>query len=599
MVSCTGNARTGCLVPELIPPELESFYPHLLWKMARGQRLGEAMTALEFRLDRIAGGTLSDMGEAVMKTQLSTLRWWLTAASTKVTLSDEDILCGWSIVVGMVLQIAIPKGITILTKVKDVAERQLLRRAFDVDVVIRLLSKKTPTKPHSAAATQPPSTTPPSNNNTFRSSGDQQRHFSGTRGGRKVETKEITRGVEEETGPGDRDVHTAATGALTDKLSESLKGKKGRGNTNKTHQSGGQRTCTRTDIKEAIKMIVGQDPRKLKRSARAKGHITRSAEWRMRVSQGEAWLTSKWRQTILRFAPFAPLEAAEIGQALELGRSRFRWKYSTVATYCSAIISGKKFLTNRATPKALTSLGAFYEKRARTEKKTKAPPMTERHARRLERAMRRQRSPMEIGILLAWMFGQRISDVLQLHADDIETFRTRRAFASNHSPHGHTNTSPPAKRSFIVVTFRRGKTIGTTGPFTLHIDSDLSVARWVRELAHRHRGRFLFTGDPENSKRTRARMSASTRNAMKMMGERLEARSIRRGGLQAMAGIGMTMETIQTFFSQHRSTRMLREYLDHGKFDGTQAIHHTTRTAQFPWASSTPQGGASASNRHK
>jgi hypothetical protein len=88
----------------------------------------------------------------------------------------------------MLLQVAIPKGITVLTKVKDVAERQLLRRAFDVDVVLRVLNKKTPTKTHPMAATQPPSTAPHSNNNTFRS-GDQQRYFSGSRGGGKWRRK--------------------------------------------------------------------------------------------------------------------------------------------------------------------------------------------------------------------------------------------------------------------------------------------------------------------------------------------------------------------------------------------------------------------------
>jgi hypothetical protein len=412
---------------------------------------------------------------------------------------------------------------------------------------------------------------------------------------------EVVRGAERGLGPGDPDVHTKATGSLKDKISKIRAEEKGRGDTNKTNRGRGQKTCTKTDIKDVIKMITGQDQRKLRRSKKAKNCIVKSAEWRLRVSQGEAWLTSKWRQTILRFAPFAPLDAAEIGQALELGRSFFRWKYSTVATYCSAVISAKKFWTARATPKALTSLGAFYEKQAKTEKKTKAPPMREKHARRLERAMRRQRSPLEIGILLAWMFGQRISDVLQLHANDVEVFNGFQNMTR------HQSGSPPSAKQtsrtqkFIVITVRRGKTIGTTGPFTLHIPSHLSIARWVKNLAHRHRGRFLFTGEVENSKRSRARMSASTRNAMKMMGEQLEARSVRRGGLQAMAAMGMTMETIQTFFSQHRSIRMLREYLDH---DGTQALHHTTRTTQFPWANSTGQDqksrlGETASNRHK
>jgi hypothetical protein len=284
--------------------------------------------------------------------------------------------------------------------------------------------------------------------------------------------------------------------------------------------------------------------------------------WRLRATFGESWLTTKWRQTVHRFSILSPLDVATLGHVLESARKTFKWKYSTTATYCSAVLTARKFLHPQKSMKPFSSLATFLESQARCEKKEKAPPMRRRHARKLAEDMQLHRSPLEVAILLAWIYGQRISDVCRLHSDDCRKIRLG----------GHR---------FLVLTVRRGKTTKNTGPYTIHIPTRGSpLAKWILDLAS---GKFLFTGQKEDTKQTRARMARKVRVAMKMISPRLEARSIRRGGLQQLANMGLSLPEIQLYFSQHKTIRVLREYLDYGTHDVTQANSHSTRLNSFPW----------------
>jgi integrase len=196
--------------------------------------------------------------------------------------------------------------------------------------------------------------------------------------------------------------------------------------------------------------------------------------------------------------------------------------------------------------------------------------MKRRHAQRLAREMETSRSPLEVAILLAWVYGLRIGDVCRLHSDDCSRIRL----------HG---------RRFLVLILRRGKTTKSTGPFTIHIPMDAHhhqvspLGRWIREIAKENEDRFLFTGHREDTKKTRASMSRKVRTAMKMISPHLEARSIRRGGIQQLANMGLPLAEIQLYYSQHKSVQMLREYLDYGTHDVTQANSHRTRINNFPW----------------
>jgi uncharacterized pyridoxal phosphate-containing UPF0001 family protein len=59
----------------------------------------------------------------------------------------------------------------------------------------------------------------------------------------------------------------------------------------------------------------------------------------------------------------------------------------------------------------------------------------------------------------------------------------------------------------------------------------------------------------------------------------LELRSIRRGGLMAMAALGTDPEKIRDLYSKHKSTQMLLNYLDAGSVVRANGVH-TATTAQ-------------------
>jgi hypothetical protein len=181
MVACSGNTKTGCLVPELLPPDQEPWYPHKMWEQARGKRTAEAMTAIEFKLERLNHGHVSENGELVLQGHMTTLRWWLSAAAQKSALTDEDILCGFSLVLSILLQLALAKGC--LQKMKEAGDKQILRKTLDVDALLRILAKKhttnQPLQPALTSTTNATTSNTPSTKYQFRS------YFSRSKGGGK------------------------------------------------------------------------------------------------------------------------------------------------------------------------------------------------------------------------------------------------------------------------------------------------------------------------------------------------------------------------------------------------------------------------------
>ena len=160
--------------------------------------------------------------------------------------------------------------------------------------------------------------------------------------------------------------------------------------------------------------------------------------------------------------------------------------------------------------------------------------MTTENARRL---MERIEVPIVAAIILAFVLGQRISDVLQLSSEDL-TINGKN----------------------LVFTFRRGKVIPKIGPYSLALEKESMVARQIWEMAKRRKG-FLFT--KLNTADERLELQTVVRRTLMEVDVRLEARSIRRGGLQVMAERGEAMEDILRV-SKHATENMLMRYLDWG-----------------------------------
>jgi integrase len=141
-----------------------------------------------------------------------------------------------------------------------------------------------------------------------------------------------------------------------------------------------------------------------------------------------------------------------------------------------------------------------------------------------------------------WALGQRFSDFIQLAVSDFII-----------------------RDKTVLITFRRGKTIVHTKPYSLSLDRHCRVTENLLEVRSTalSRGWLFLTSQFNDASSTKA-LSQRTTELLTQLDERLEIRSIRRGGLQHMASLGHQLPQMR-LFSKHRSDEMLLRYLNWGQ----------------------------------
>ena len=143
-----------------------------------------------------------------------------------------------------------------------------------------------------------------------------------------------------------------------------------------------------------------------------------------------------------------------------------------------------------------------------------------------------RRRPHLLLITLAWLTAHRPGDIQRLRRRDI------------------LKCTPTE----LVILVCRGKTVHTTGPYTVFTNPGPFAPFLIDALSRTPTGRLF---PPSASViATASRMLASVRPG-------LSARHIRRGALQAMAAAGAPDSTL-LLFSRHTSAPMLHRYLDWG-----------------------------------
>ena len=132
-------------------------------------------------------------------------------------------------------------------------------------------------------------------------------------------------------------------------------------------------------------------------------------------------------------------------------------------------------------------------------------------------------------LLLGWLTASRLGCILQLKKEDIMT-----------------------SKESLTITFRRGKGVRASGPYTVHTAPlpNQFRDRWEKYFASRSTALF-----------PRRLTGASLRVALREVSPELEQRSIRRGALQLMASNNTDEETLMRF-SGHRRVDTLRRYLN-------------------------------------
>jgi integrase len=143
---------------------------------------------------------------------------------------------------------------------------------------------------------------------------------------------------------------------------------------------------------------------------------------------------------------------------------------------------------------------------------------------------------------MTFLLGQRISDMIQLAVADLQV-------TSQH----------------LMITVRRGKTMSVSQPYTLWLRRNQYPTETIIQLMNSAKTNSrLFLLTEFNSDEERQKLLQLLREMIASVNDRLELRSFRRGGLQRMAQLGFSVESILKF-SRHSDASMLYRYLSWGQ----------------------------------
>lgn len=259
------------------------------------------------------------------------------------------------------------------------------------------------------------------------------------------------------------------------------------------------------------------------------------------TTTAQGFKTEGWIRLCRRFLFLAEMSATERFAWMRRAKETHKWQCSTTATYWGAHMSNSKLLHGRYEDADLRT-AALFEKQAREE--LTHYPATMRVVD-LHHLLQRP-SPTHTAhaatllISVAFTIGGRISDVALLQVEDVILIGP-----------------------FLALTFRRGKTVAYTRPFTVHLD--------IRHAACPHLVPYAWSqkpGVPLFLGYTRDVLLNTARELLRSLPTpNLELRSVRRGGLTTMALHGVPLEDIRRLFSHHSTAGMLRRYLQDGAVD--------------------------------
>ena len=143
---------------------------------------------------------------------------------------------------------------------------------------------------------------------------------------------------------------------------------------------------------------------------------------------------------------------------------------------------------------------------------------------------------------LAFICGQRISDMIQLAVSDLEP-----------------------QPQHLMINVRRGKTMATKHPYVLWLRRNVYPTEELIKIADQAKSsNRLFLFSTFNSDDERKTVLEKIRDITTSISEDLELRSFRRGGLQRLAGNGFPLTSLLEL-SQHSDEEMLMRYLGWGK----------------------------------
>ena len=214
---------------------------------------------------------------------------------------------------------------------------------------------------------------------------------------------------------------------------------------------------------------------------------------------------------------------------LTIGDKR-EWRWSTRETYYTAILSAMTLLQEVIEPIDYKNL-TYLKTKAFQELPMSPPPVEYHHLTSLLLKF----DVYTLAAVASFTLGQRLSDTIKWRTDRISMLQTS---------HG----------TCTAITVVEGKVVPKIGPFTIFVHGQLGHILLQLAMARRQRADiYLFPQDTSHVVHMR----------LVALDDRLDVRSLRRGGLQAMAKQGASAQQL-LMFSRHSSIAMLYRYLGHG-----------------------------------
>jgi hypothetical protein len=283
--------------------------------------------------------------------------------------------------------------------------------------------------------------------------------------------------------------------------------------------------------------------------------------------------TAAWCKTLARMAFLAAMGNRRMIKCFKQQAACKSWASGTCGTYFNAIIELKKAIG--APLLGLNKFSKWITQQALVAEREMAMPLTSDHFKVLTTGLHTDswwtnaQSRLRLVLALSWLFGHRPSDMVQLHRNDITEIKLGR-------------------QRMLHCIFRRGKTVGSQGPHSIHIPwktKDLPLRKMIMQLMRETQGPFIFVPSVADNRRARGLLQIPPRlrtTLTKQMGcilhlvdPSLKIWSVRRGGLQRLATLGLTPDEIREHFSHHARSTTLSSYLEHHKYDTVQAEFHS------------------------
>ena len=223
--------------------------------------------------------------------------------------------------------------------------------------------------------------------------------------------------------------------------------------------------------------------------------------------------------------------------------TKANWGASTKASYWTAWLGAKKTMHLE-----ITAEDRQLQKQLDASSKAATPTITNYLTPTLLNEPLLKDGPLnlKIAILLTFVASQRISDILQLHSENVKQ-----------------------DGDFLMITLTKGKVIDRIGPYTIFFPAHSQTAKAMLELQKTRGNKYLFS--EENSTTERHTLGESIRVLLKSVNTTLNQPAIRHGGARQMGLLAIPQETIRTF-TKHATESMLNRYMQHGQFNRHLAL---------------------------